>query len=167
MTKARAMMRSGRLTKTEDARKSGSCKKAKPRATTVCSRSRALTAAAGQASVSSRLVPTMTAARRSASRSSATGSRVSVAWICLDRPPLASLRLALDGGPCPPLALLGAPHAPAFGALGQLPQLAAPPVARPVGAAVPALQGREPLLHEGLRRPRTSQGPGSPTVPPL
>src|SRR5260370_17992590 len=78
---------------------------------------------------------------------------------------LVSLRLALDGGPCPLLALLGAHHAPACGALGQLTQLAAPPVARPVGAAVPALQGREPLLHEGLRRRRRLTDPAHPLYP--
>ncbi len=38
MTKAMAMMRVGFLTKTEDARKSGSFKNAKPRSATVCSR---------------------------------------------------------------------------------------------------------------------------------
>src|SRR5260370_42335060 len=78
---------------------------------------------------------------------------------------LVSLRLALDGGPCPLLALLGAHHAPACGALGQLTQLAAPPVARPVGAAVPALQGPEPPLHERLRRRRRLRAPPHPLYP--
>src|SRR5260221_9765651 len=67
---------------------------------------------------------------------------------------LLPLRLALQGGACPLLPLSGPYHDPAFRALRQIQLLATPPVARAVGAALPAVQRLarlESLLHHGLR----------------
>ncbi len=60
---------------------------------------------------------------------------------------LVACRLTLHGGPSPLLALLGAHHDPAFGALRQVRLLPAPPVVHPLGAVLPRVAGREPLLH--------------------
>src|SRR5260221_11581756 len=77
---------------------------------------------------------------------------------------LLPLRLALQGGACPLLPLSGPYHDPAFRALRQIQLLATPPVARAVGAALPAVQRLarlESLLHHGLRgvRPLGARAP--------
>src|SRR5262245_9680047 len=50
---------------------------------------------------------------------------------------LVAVRLPLEGGARPLLALACADHDPALGALRQVGLLSAPPVPRPVGAALP------------------------------
>src|SRR5258708_14863337 len=78
---------------------------------------------------------------------------------------LVACRLTLHGGPSPLLALLGAHHDPAFGALRQVRLLPAPPVVHPLGAVLPRVAGREPLLHDGLRGGRGLGDPAHPAPP--
>src|SRR5690348_14246291 len=62
--------------------------------------------------------------------------------------------LALDRGARAFLSLQRAYHEPAFGSWRQVRLLATPPLARAVGAALPAVERRQPLLQDRLRRGR-------------